>query len=58
MSNEMKDWLRENELEKEQELKPIKPPEEQVHVMFFESEEKSHALPFSKSGLSYDYWKL
>lgn len=35
---------------------PIKPPTEQVSSQFNLTGDKSHALPFSPSGLSYDYW--
>lgn len=37
-------------------LPPIKPSDEQVSTHFNLKGDKSHALPFSRSGLSYDYW--
>lgn len=37
-------------------LPPINPPTEQVSTQFNLTGDKSHALPFSTSGLSYDYW--
>lgn len=32
------------------------PPAKQVSTMFILDGDKSYALPFSPSGLSYDYW--
>lgn len=37
-------------------LLPIKPPAKQVSTLFNLNGDKSHALPFSPSGLSHDYW--
>ena len=37
-------------------LLPIKPPAKQVSTLFNLTGDKSHALPFSPSGLSHDYW--
>lgn len=34
----------------------IKPPAEQVSTLFNLNGDKSHSLPCSPSGLSYDYW--
>lgn len=43
----------------EHDIPPINPPSEQISVLFNNlHSDKSHALPFSPSGLSYDYWRL
>ena len=39
-------------------IQHVKPPPEQLSVLFNLHSDKSHALPFSPSGLSYDYWRL